>query len=1036
MHETVSGSDSLRQVGSSHGRFVYTVAVFLCTLALGQATPRATGQQVIPRPQAEVIAREKGWPIRKETALGDVIELQKIVNGIPFYYTTYNRTAADSISTDECWPGGSTGLSLTGAGVTLGIWDGGRVRTTHQEFGGRAVQRDGLPALSTHATHVAGTMIGAGLSLEVPGRPAGQSKGMSFDASLDCYDFNSDTNEMAVAAAAGLLASNHSYGLITGWRFDNLGAGQGWYWLGDVNISTFEDYYFGFYSLETASWDTIAYKKPYYLIVKSAGNERNEGPAPGTTHFVNINGNWVSSNTVRSLDGNDGYDSISHSGLSKNILSVGAVWDVIGGYAGPGSVVMSSFSSWGPADDGRIKPDVVGNGIDLYSASSSSNTAYIALSGTSMSSPNVTGSLGLLIQHYRATHGGANMRAATLKGLVVHTADECGSATGPDYSFGWGLVNTAAAANVITLNQTVPGTMQELALVDGDSIEQTWTYSGSGPIRATICWTDPPGTPPPPSLDPSYPALVNDVDLRLVGPDGTTYYPWKLDVRNPAAPAAAADNRVDNVELVDVAAPPSGDYVIRVTHKGTLTNSPQRLALIVTGLTAGPQILGACCVGESCTGNMSESDCATALGEWYGGANCGTLVCPALGACCQGCPPSTTCTSATLVRCDQVDGRWTQGGTCDQVSCALVGDDCASEMQPIAEGVHAFDNRCATTDGPTPVICENGSQPFGRDLWYEYVATCSGTLTIRLCDGTNFDAILALYSDGSANCPCPTDSSLQLGLGADDTCGVGGGPPQLTQDVSFGRCYTIRVAGWDSAAGTGTMEVTCEGIPCPVPDAPVTEPAPVAKDRYLSFVPGNTGEQVAIRVRLASLHHPDPPYTDGSAADFSEFEGQVRWVGPPSQFVESASEGTPFYSAQLQCDPLYHDWSTIGLLHVTGSAIVPSSAYEVQLIAEGCDTLVEPNYSAPLQLSTTRWGDVVDPFNPPDGSAQPDFGDIGALVDKFKSLLGAPIKARALLAGDANGVIDPAPDVGFTHISACVNAFKGLSYPYIIATCP
>ncbi|MDO8632170.1 MAG: S8 family serine peptidase, partial [Phycisphaerales bacterium] len=522
MHETVSRSDSLRQIGSSRERSLGALTVFLGALALGHATPRATGQQVIPRPQAEVIARQKGWPIRKVTALGGIIELQKIVNGIPFYYVTYNRTAADTVSTDECWPGGSTNLSLTGAGVKLGIWDGGGVLTTHQEFGGRAVQSDVPPGFLDHSTHVAGTMIGAGLSLFAgTGRPAGQSKGMSFAASLDCYDWNSDTNEMAAAAAAGLLASNHSYGLSTGWYFGNLGAGQGWYWYGDVNVSTFEDYFFGFYSLESASWDTIAYKKPYYLIVKAAGNDRNYGPAPGTTHFVSIGGNWVLTNTVRSLNGNNGYDSISHSGLSKNILSVGAVGDVIGGYAGPGSVVMSSFSSWGPADDGRIKPDVVGNGIDLYSASSASDTAYIGKSGTSMSSPNVTGSLGLLIQHYGATHGGANMRAATLKGLVVHTADECGSATGPDYSFGWGLVNTAAAANVIALNQTVPGTMQELALANGDFIEQIWTSSGSGPIRVTICWTDPPGTPPPPALDRLEPALVNDVDLRLVGPDST-----------------------------------------------------------------------------------------------------------------------------------------------------------------------------------------------------------------------------------------------------------------------------------------------------------------------------------------------------------------------------------------------------------------------------------------------------------------------------------------------------------------------------------
>jgi len=76
----------------------------------------------------------------------------------------------------------------------------------------------------------------------------------------------------------------------------------------------------------------------------------------------------------------------------------------------------------------------------------------------------------------------------------------------------------------------------------------------------------------------------------------------------------------------------------------------------------------------------------------------------------------------------------------------------------------------------------------------------------------------------------------------------------------------------------------------------------------------------------------------------------------------------------------------------------------------------------------------VDPFNPPSSTTQPDFGDIGALVNKFKSAVGAPIKARSLLAGE---VPDLSVDVGFTHISACVDASKGFGYPFAGPTpCP
>ena len=74
--------------------------------------------------------------------------------------------------------------------------------------------------------------------------------------------------------------------------------------------------------------------------------------------------------------------------------------------------------------------------------------------------------------------------------------------------------------------------------------------------------------------------------------------------------------------------------------------------------------------------------------------------------------------------------------------------------------------------------------------------------------------------------------------------------------------------------------------------------------------------------------------------------------------------------------------------------------------------------------------------NPPSPTTQPDATDISALVNKFKSALGAPIKVRALLAGtNQRGTIDPTPDLSFSHISLCVDAFKGLPYPYKPGKC-
>ena len=230
-------------------------------------------------------------------------------------------------------------------------------------------------------------------------------------------------------------------------------------------------------------------------------------------------------------------------------------------------------------------------------------------------------------------------------------------------------------------------------------------------------------------------------------------------------------------------------------------------------------------------------------------------------------------------------------------------------------------------------------------------------------------------------------------------------------------------------------------MPASTPPDPITpDPSALAKTRFISFMlPATNSEETALRVGLTSLHHVVPPYSGGPSVPFTSFEGQSRWVGPPVQYVESASSGTPFYASVLQCTPHYRDWSTVGLLHVTGSAIVPSSMYEVENVAAICSG-IEANctaVSAPLVIGTTRWGDVETPYNPPAPSTQPDLGDVSALVNKFRNAPGAPIKARALLVGgDAFGAIDIATEFSFIHIAACVDAFRGRPYPHTIEACP
>ncbi|MDO8629918.1 MAG: sialidase family protein, partial [Phycisphaerales bacterium] len=410
------------------------------------------------------------------------------------------------------------------------------------------------------------------------------------------------------------------------------------------------------------------------------------------------------------------------------------------------------------------------------------------------------------------------------------------------------------------------------------------------------------------------------------------------------------------------------------------------------------------------------------------------------GACCT----CGSCADLLPFECQSFGGSFSGLGVlCGEAgSCtppAVPGnDDCAQAIELPSEPAvsEPFDNRCASLDGPEAANCP-ASQPFGADLWYNYVAPCTGSVTASLCNTTDFDSIMDVYG-GGAVCPCPTTSAGVIVCG-DDTCGQGGGPSQVTFNVTVGMCYTIRVAGWADQTGTGVLNLSYNTTCTVGPVTPVADPSGIDKSRFLSMViPGHPSpalNNVAIRVTLVSLHHVDPPYTDGPSIPFTVFGGQVRWVGPPEQFVESASNPTTFYASFLQCAPHYREWNTLGVLHVTGSAIVPSSAYTARTLAASCQGNESSctSVSGTLQLQTTRWGDIETPYNPP----VTNFADISALVSKYKSASGAPIKARALLAAsDSFGVVKIAPNVNFTHTAACVNAYLGRPYPYTIASCP
>ncbi len=175
------------------------------------------------------------------------------------------------------------------------------------------------------------------------------------------------------------------------------------------------------------------------------------------------------------------------------------------------------------------------------------------------------------------------MRSATLKGLACHTAYDAGN-PGPDYIYGWGLLNMSRAAQTITDNGS-KSLINEETLANG--LVQTYTMEATNnePLMATLTWTDPKGEPTVYGVVNDHALkLVNDLDLRFT--DGSaTYSPWVLNPAKPAKNATTGDNIRDNIEQVYIANPIAGKtYTLTVSHKGKLTNGLQNYSLIVTGI--------------------------------------------------------------------------------------------------------------------------------------------------------------------------------------------------------------------------------------------------------------------------------------------------------------------------------------------------------------------------------------------------------------------------------------------------------------------
>jgi uncharacterized repeat protein (TIGR01451 family) len=435
---------------------------------------------------------------------------------------------------------------LNGSGVVLGIWDKGQVDSTHIDFTGRLTIAESATA-SDHATHVAGTMAGSGQNSINQGGSALQWRGVATAATIVSYNFNGGSSESEHNDAIniyGIDLSQNSWGYV-------------------VKQSTSSCSLSGDYDSRSRDYDDIAtgfYGQPI-LILFSAGNGRDK---------------TASSGEGCKPDGVDTYEYYSNvagpGGTAKNIVTVGAT--------NSNDDSMTDFSDWGPVDDGRLKPEVVApgcqsNGTDFIKSAYNGSSSYGSMCGTSMSTPLVSGISALLIQQYRTTYSG-NPLPSSIKAVLIHTAKDMDTQytayynPGPDYASGYGRIDAAAGVNAIKAQQVLTGSITN-GITDTYFITVTLPIT---PLKATLVWDDVEAT----AL--ADPTLVNNLDLELVAPDGTTIHPpWVLDPDNPGLSATTGIDSLNNVEQVYVPTPAVGVWTIRV--KGaSVPDGPQFYSLV------------------------------------------------------------------------------------------------------------------------------------------------------------------------------------------------------------------------------------------------------------------------------------------------------------------------------------------------------------------------------------------------------------------------------------------------------------------------
>ena len=536
---------------------------------------------------------------------------------------------------------------VSGKGISVLVEDSGNIPESHQEFkdstGTYTRVTNILPLVQSpyedHVTHVAGTIGARGVNPK--------AKGFAPDCSLVTLHMdnagsltNSSNNYKAHVNTYKINISNHSYGKGVYYSYTTLVDDDG-NTLGVTYILNFTHFIqrnianskvnefvlLGKYDENSHNIDKTLYDVSDCLSVWAAGNNRADNYKFGTIvfkghtyshpigiqssiteaeHLYDANNDsfgrfffyypkgqttnkyylpFSSSNSV-----SDQYDSLPPTALAKNSLVVGSIGreDMNNLMSDPKTFSpltnLSLFSSSGPTDDGRIKPELVADGSGVFSTiSGDSINAYDTYSGTSMAAPAVAGSAVLVHEYYRKTIGNQSYRmpSATLKAILLANAYR-GNAP-PNYATGYGIVDVSKSLGFLqkwnnnNFSNTNHVYLSESLHTGGTNELAIYPKATDISVNILICWNDyhhntntiyhnTNNT----LLDASHSVITNKLVIECQDSvTQTKYYPWYLNVNNPAATARNAVTTGEKDSVWDISAAYDNTKLIEFTPKNT-----------------------------------------------------------------------------------------------------------------------------------------------------------------------------------------------------------------------------------------------------------------------------------------------------------------------------------------------------------------------------------------------------------------------------------------------------------------------------------